>query len=69
MKCSKCHLELGDAGMVLTYVSSMATYTATVHFHCLDTLVGGANARKMRNLAFESGWAQTGLPLFDQPRT
>jgi hypothetical protein len=64
MKCSICRHELESTGMVLTLVNSTAAHTATVHAHCLDGLIGTANARKLRTLAFESGWEQLGLVGF-----
>jgi hypothetical protein len=67
VKCSICSVELDDVGLVLTYVDAGATYTATVHFRCLGDRVGQANARKLRVLAFDSGWRQTGLPGAEAP--
>ena len=62
MKCTKCSLPLDALGMVLTYVSGTATYTATLHFHCLEDTVGIGNSRKIRRLALDSGWTQSGFP-------
>jgi hypothetical protein len=67
VKCTICEAPLDDVGLVLTYVDAAATYTATVHFRCLSDRVGQANARKLRTLAFDSGWRQTGLPGLEAP--
>jgi hypothetical protein len=67
MRCSICSVPLADVGLVLTYVDAAATYTATVHFGCLSDRVGQANARKLRTLAFDSGWKQTGLSGVEAP--
>jgi hypothetical protein len=62
VKCSLCEIELEDKGFVLTYVALGASYTATVHIDCLSDLIGKDHARKVRMLAFGSGWHQAGLP-------
>lgn len=64
MKCSRCERPLDATGVVITLVAAGGTYTATIHDGCLIDIVGVANARKLRNCAFDSGWVQTGLPGF-----
>ena len=66
MNCAKCHRELAGDGAVITLVLHNDTYTATVDLPCLDSLIGHANTRRLRNLAFESGWRQLGLPELNE---
>lgn len=63
MRCSKCQLVLDHRGVVITDVTEGGTYTATLHPHCLNEVIGVAPARRLISLAFSSGWVQTGLPL------
>jgi hypothetical protein len=63
MKCSRCQRELDTDGVVVTLVSHGATYTATLHQDCAAELIGQGNYRKLRTMAFMSGWKQLGLPL------
>ncbi len=64
MKCSKCGEVIDKAGMVCTLVREDATYTATLHILCFRQIVGHAESRRIESLAFDSGWIQTGLPMF-----
>jgi hypothetical protein len=64
VKCSHCQLELLSNGVVITLVFGDRAFTATMHDRCLVEMIGAANARKLRNCAFDSGWAQEGLPGF-----
>jgi hypothetical protein len=68
MKCSICSLDLAGDGFVLTYVAHGDTYCATVHLVCLEEKVGLGIVRRLRNLAFVSGWRQLGLPLLNEQR-
>jgi hypothetical protein len=67
MKCSRCGVELvNQDGAVITFVLHQTTYTATLDLPCLESLIGQANSRRLRNYAFESGWKQLGLPLLNE---
>jgi hypothetical protein len=66
VKCSKCTAELAGDGAVVTFVLHNDTYTATLGMLCLAELIGQANLRRLRNLAFETGWRQLGLPLLNE---
>jgi hypothetical protein len=63
VKCAHCQKELDVPSMVLTLIAHAGTYTASVHYNCIGAIIGVGNARKLRTLAFDSGWVQTGLPL------
>jgi hypothetical protein len=62
VKCSRCGNVLEGPGFAVTYVSDTTTYTATMHSHCVDELVGAANRRKLQIAAVDSGWRQLGMP-------
>lgn len=65
MKCTVCGLRMGEIGYVVTLVSlGPRSYSATLHDWCLQSLIGQANERKLQRIAFDSGWAQPGLPGF-----
>jgi hypothetical protein len=66
VKCSICHNPIDGPGFVLTYVSTQDTYTGVIHMHCFESKIGAGIARRLRNLAFDSGWYQTGLPLLNE---
>jgi len=63
VKCSVCGELIGGTGFVISYVATNDTYTATAHMECFEIRIGAGVARKLRNMAFDSGWIQTGLPL------
>ena len=67
MRCSICQQSLDTDGMVVTWVRGGATYTATIHWDCMRDLVGDSHAKKLRELAFTSGWEQLGLIGFGSP--
>jgi hypothetical protein len=64
MKCSSCQRVLTDKSLVISLVSNGAVYTANFHSECLRNLIGVNPERRLESAAFNSGWTQTGLPLF-----
>ena len=64
MNCSTCKEPLGHMSVVVTIVQETSTYAAMLHPFCLRKLIGPAHARKLESVAFLSGWAQLGLPMF-----